>query len=406
MREKSSFVWSDNWHIENGKAWFIDALRGYLCCVNLTTRETEHVIEIPNAGSDRFRLNPKCVKVENEIFCLPDRGNNIWIYQLETSEFLQIEIENSNKVRLGIIDFWQIGCNMFMVSRGLKKIIELDIRKKKVIGYYVLSDMEDEKIERSTIVEEMIYSVSAVSNRVYQFDIKSKKTNIFSVDGVEGGLYTICFDGNNFWLSGYNKAIYVWMKDNNSVRIIKEFPPQFGIYDCTRDEKNILDCEAERYNTPVFIDSQKVGQYIWFIPFQTNLIIYVDKDTKELYVMEMEDENETKDSFKRGMNQKYIVEYVCNSKYIGLYSFKCGGMYEIDAEKRKTEKILYLQEDSYMEKTAFGRTLYELDNFDCNIFRRFLMKEKENVGINEENIREFRRKMNRGEKIYYQLTNE
>ena len=58
----SSFFWSDNWHIENGKAWFVDGERNVLFCLNLEKKECEYIKEIPDSDKNTFRLNPKCMK--------------------------------------------------------------------------------------------------------------------------------------------------------------------------------------------------------------------------------------------------------------------------------------------------------------------------------------------------------
>ncbi len=395
MKDNYEFIWSDNWYIEEDKAWFVEGERNILFCMDLQSDECEYVAEIPtlNSETSKFRQNPRCIKIENEIFCIPDIGECVWVYNLLDSQFRQIEIENPNRERLSMTGVWKYCAKIFVLSVGLKKIIEIDVGKKVIDNFYTLCDMPGEEIAKYVRVESDIYCVSAVSNQIYQFNLETKKITIYTLPNVKGGLYAIGYDGNRFWLSGNRKEIYIWDKKNNSTQILSKFPEQFGIYNFGGDGEKVLDCESIVYDTPTFIDIKAVGQYIWLIPFQTNKVIYVDKDSCQIYSLELNEEEETKESLSKNcMSAKFLVEYILDNRYIGVFSFKNNCIFEIDTlERRKVTKV-YTFNNDYRQKMS-GRSFSDKSKFDRMLFKHILLINVKNAeqdddkrNLNKKNI--------------------
>lgn len=77
-----------------------------------------------------------------------------------------------------------------------------------------------------------------------------------------------------------------------------------------------------------------MGDFIWFIPYQTNEILYVKKDTYEIKVFSLQNELQTQDNLdKQLLNTKYLLEYVRDGRYIGIFSLKNKWIFEIDSWK-------------------------------------------------------------------------
>lgn len=68
------FPWSDNWWIESNKAWFVIGTRNILCCYNMDGDICEFMIDIPDESWPKFRLTSRCMKYQNDIYCLPVDG--------------------------------------------------------------------------------------------------------------------------------------------------------------------------------------------------------------------------------------------------------------------------------------------------------------------------------------------
>lgn len=365
------FCWSDNWWIEENNAWFVDGERDILFKMDLSTNQGEFIARLPNDLDLKFRQNSRCIKYKNDIICMPYLGKYIWIYHM--NKFEKITIENSTGMNILINNFWQFENKLFAISIGLKQIIEINIEQRKIDSYYSLND-RDIQIAGSIKVENKIFLVSAVSNQIYEFDLKTKKWIEYGLKSIQDKLYAICFDGSKFWLSGYNKAVYLWDKERNSVEIIKDFPESFGIYDYTGNNKDLLDYETTVYDTPVFIDIKFLGKYIWFIPFKTNKIIYINKDTFEISNLNMINEYETKDTLIRNhMAHKYLVLYIREDRYIGLFSFKNWNVFEIDTLNLQIENKRYFFSSQCLTEISKYIICNEYNYFDKEIYQNALL---------------------------------
>lgn len=365
------FCWGDNWWIDGNNAWLVDGERDILYCINLITEQCEFIKSIPNFVEQKFRQNPRCIKYQNAIVCMPDFGQYIWIYSL--NRFDKIEIKNPNKTRILISNFWEFEQKLYAVSEGLKQIIEINIDDRKIDNYYNLN-VPDIEIAGSDKVNEKIFIVSKVSNCIYEFDLKSKGIVLHKLSEVKDRFYGISFDGSNFWLSGYNKAVYIWNKENNTVEIIKNFPEEFGIYDYEGKEDVFLDCKAESYDTPVFKDVKVVNQYVWFIPFKTNKIVYINKDTFEIFSLDIKQEDETKNSLARNyMGHKFIFLYIRENRYIGLFSFKNNKVLEIDTVRLQAKDKAYSLTLQCMSEISKNRILGEFYFLDKTIYKNELL---------------------------------
>lgn len=373
------FIWSDNWHIEGSEAWFVDGLRDALCYINLKKNKCEYIVNIPNNETCKFRLNPRCLKIENEIYLMPDLGKKVWVYNLKNDQFEHIEIDNPNSVRLGIYKFWVYDHEIYALSVGLKKIIEINIEKNTISNYFAIPIPDGEEMDNDAGIRvgENIYCASSSLNQIYQFHLKSKQIITHVVPEVEGGFQTISFDGHLFWLSGNRKEIYLWDKENSTTKVLNDFPPDFGIYDFLGNCENILDRAAVIYNTQTFVASMTVGDYIWFIPYQTNNIIYVDQATYQIYTLEVEEEEEERGSLlKHSLCHKYLVQYIREERYIGLFSLKNNYIFEIDAVEKKVEKKSYIIDEKSISKLKplVCEILNERNELDRIIFSSWLTR--------------------------------
>ena len=335
QNQSNELLWSDKWCVEDGRAWLVPGNHNILLCVDMIKNCYRIVAALPNYLQGGSRQNSNCIKCDNTIFCMADNADCIWCYDLSTADFRKIVIVNPNNVRLMMIDFWKCENLLWVVSIGLKQIIEIDIKKKEVIDYYSITDQEDEEIARSVKWDKNIYSVSGSKGRIYVFNIETKKIKVKEFPVVKNGLRIISVEGGKIWLSGYKREIYVWDEDKNDINTLS-LPCNFGIYNFDGKKEQFLDCKTTEYDTSTFLESINVGNYIWFIPFQTDQILYVNKDTNQIDTFEIEEEEEDEKSIKnREMNCKYLLQYVYDDRYIGLYSFKNKVVYEIDAYTMK-----------------------------------------------------------------------
>ena len=380
----SLFMWSDNWWIENDEAWFVGGMQNILFNLNLKTNECESAVSIPEEVSSKFRLTPFCIKCEDDIFCMPDNGNNIWTYNISSKCFSNIGIENPNKVRIGINDFWRDDNKLFAVSNGLNQVIEINITEKKIENCYVLSRKGN--ISKSIKVGTDIYSLSGMFGEIYQFDMITKEISLYRLPDIGRKFSTFCFDGEKFWLSGYYKEVYVWNKEENKLMILNSFPMEFGIYNFTKNTDGKIDCTTNHYELPTFLYALAVDDNIWFVPLQTNKIIYVNVQNYEIQTFEITEENETKESLleRTSLCYKYILEYIQGNRYIGLFSIKNNCIIEIDALEKKAKMKYYTLGQKCVCETANilydGYVFYEGDVTQKQIYITMLNQNTKKAG--------------------------
>lgn len=383
------FVWSDNWYIEDHMAWFVDGELNLLFCYDLDKEEANFIAEIPDINPGRFRLNPRCIKNGNEIYCMPDMGSSIWIYDLEQGFFQEIQVKNLDNVRLCICRFWKYNGKIFALSCGLKEIIEINLEKKEIDNYYKICVEPELTIIDGIMVDTGVYCIAAPYNYIYQFDLDKKKTVVHKLKGIEDCLNTITYDGNKFWLSGYRKKLYIWDKKDDFLEIIEKFPLEFGIYDFTNNGEFLLDCETEKYEVSVFLQSIVLKEYVWFIPFRTNKILYVNTYTNQIHTLDIKEEEETRESLlKNIMLHKFLLQYVRDNRYIGLFSFKNMSILEIDTLKKTVERKNYLVGKEYLHKISFCKNALFFEGNYCDkiYFKRLMTMHDEDRKRKKEEI--------------------
>ena len=342
MNAKSDlFIWGDNWWFENNKAWFVWGVENVLCCVDLVTTRCDLLRYIPDKATSKFRLTPYCIKYQDDIYCMPSYGKSVWVYNTTNYAFDEICIDNPDEISIGIQAFWIYENKIYAVSNDMKQIIEINHYTKKVDNCYQIC--KKGVLTQSIKVDSFIYSLNGESGEIYQFDLTKKNFRMYKLPQIGKKYFTMCHDGEKFWLSGYCKEVYIWDSLTNKINIVNGFPRDFGIYDFTEETDGKANCIASEYKRFAFIHSVTLGENIWFIPYITNKIIYVNKYTYQIHTFEVNEEDETKESIlsRRNLWYKYLLEYVKDERYLGLYSIKNNCMMEIDTVKMTYEYRSY-----------------------------------------------------------------
>ena len=169
----------------------------------------------------------------------------------------------------------------------------------------------------------------ANKNKVCEFNLVTKDTYLYSITKEDAGINTICYDGNDFWLSGKTKEIFRWDKSKNKTYVFADFPQDFGKYQID-ESGNFFISHEQVYDRPIFYDCVCMRNTIWFIPLYANQIIYIDKDTCKLSSFFIKEEEENKSTWLRKLNLKYRLIYTQKNRYIVLYSYKYERYLKID----------------------------------------------------------------------------
>lgn len=358
LNKNYHYIWSDNWCLDGDKAWFISGTMNILFCLDRNTKETIWIDSIPLSNEDTFRQHPRCLKWKDMIICLPDMGSDIKCYHLLDKSWVSIPVINPLNVRICCSNAWFVQDRFYIVSIGLRQIIELNIETESIDNYYDLSINNDGIVSGSLIKDNCIYVVGVLPTVLYKFDCIEKKIEIYDISEIKDQIQTISYDGEKFWLSGKAKKIYIWYEEIGKIIFLDAFPENFGVWNFSGKYKNLLNSIDDTIERPLFHSSVVVGDYIWFIPFQTNKILYVNKNAFEINVFSLTEENYTEENVeKQFLNHKYLLEYVRDNRYIGLFSLKNRWVFEIDSRELTYE--------------IFDYKLFDIEKIDERLIRKF-----------------------------------
>lgn len=348
---------NDGWWIEEGAAWFLYNYTGAVLRYNFCDGRCELIAMLPSNVERGFRQYIKCIKSNDDIICLPDFGKFILVYSLEKRQWTEIEVKNDNN-RLGCWYYFKKDNILYILSKGLKKIIKLDICGKRILRYYSISSEKDDVFGASVVAANKLFVVSSVYPQIYTFSFLNHEIEIYKLHvEINDNLYAICYQDGNIWLGGKKKRIYRWNISKRELMTYPKVPFNVGIYNFSDKYSKVLNCEAEKYDTFAFIESVQINKYIWFIPFQTNEVLYFDLETNKMNKFEIADEEETEYSLKnRALNHKYLLEYVKDDRYIGLYSLKNEHVIEIDVETLSYRILPFKMENTCFK--MFGDYLF------------------------------------------------
>lgn len=78
----------DNAYFEDETMWFVERTNNILCQLDIDKNKLIYHGVIPyDSIGDAYRRHPQCVKCNNCIVCIPDRGKAFVVYDLENRKF-------------------------------------------------------------------------------------------------------------------------------------------------------------------------------------------------------------------------------------------------------------------------------------------------------------------------------
>lgn len=324
------FPMSDNWWIEKDKAYFCGTRLSALFCVDMSSLQCELVAWLPENDMVDFFVHPYCMKYKDFIVCLPGTGKEIWFYDMKKAVWEKTEINNDGQLIISMEAYRQLDGRIWLLEYDTGRILQFNLDKKIVEKEYCLPrDGHEVYYGEYVVVDNKLYTT--VDNRVYCIDTKSSDLTIYEIPESKAGLFTICYDGSNFWLGGYCKEIYVWNPLQGTVKTLTKFPEQFGVYHFHETPDMDYATFSHTIDEDSFFQySICLGEYIWYLPTQSNGVIYIDRETCEIRFLEIEEEQETEESLERDYTNKFLFEYVREDRYIGIYSILNERIFEID----------------------------------------------------------------------------
>lgn len=324
------FIPNDGMYLENDKTWFVGNEDGVIYQMNLPDRQVLPVAVIPEDMGSTYRISAGVIKKNQKLYCFPDKGRFIWIYDMEKKSFTKTEVKNPEFSRIRMFDKWLVNETIWCVSYGMNQIIEMDLATEKIVGYYdIFTDKEDAVGYMSALVGQDIYCVSRTSRKICAFDTVSQRITYYELPVNDRGFNTIIFDGKDFWLSGYAKQVYSWNKESGNIDIWDSFPQDYQVNGSSIEDGS--DCFAE----PLFYKSAVVKDGIIFIPCNSeaavsNFMLFVNRKNMEIHTLHIGQET------KRA-GEYFVKEYQKDDISVVFYNTKKNHLEEFNSEKQQTE---------------------------------------------------------------------
>lgn len=388
-------LWTDKIEIEGSKGWYGSGEINAIFEIDFDKKRYKYLTAFDNSEEDTIRKYSVCKKYKNKLFFFPVYGNKIWIYHINTQIFSKIDDPA----------FFDMDCLLMNEPFIYNHYLYALSTKKKAV---VIIDPETEQLHSIIqIPKEMenvssdcmqsgnkLYCVSDNKGIICQIDLDSKHIELYMIPCMETGIHTISIESTDkFWLSGHEKQICIWDKQNQTSIVLKDFPEEFGIYRNIKD-KLVIDYKQEISEDVLFIDSFCLQNYMWFIPFRTNKILYVNMETHKISSLNIPNEQEFSNGWKRYLSHKYLVNYIHENRYIGLYSTKNGYLFEIDTKEFLVKRIELILDTNSINEIASdfeGRAVFALEEIS-DLKKIFWLLRKASSDL---------KKTSNGEKIYH-----
>ena len=348
-----SIPWCDNWSIYDDTAYFVSGKENRLYRADFTNRKYS-CITLLRDFIDTWRCNPICHCYGDKIYLFPDMGHSIQVFHTQEGSIRYIPLDRGDKERFSIHKVWEEEQYLYCVSDTTASIYLVNTECDELEDVIRIND-DNESINsyETLVVDGVVYAGATNCNTLYTLDLKNRSRNRYSIDGMEDGIGTLCFDGKDFILTGKKKEIVCW-NNGNVKQVLTKFPKQFGIYSDWMPSFNTrLDLETKESKYPLFSRSIVVGKTIWLFPMVSSHIIEIDIETRKLELFSMPNDEDNMDAMNDkpvDLCIKYLLEYYKDNRFIGVFSIKTMRMFEIDTINNKAYEMSFT-ESNYQSNT-------------------------------------------------------
>lgn len=260
----------------DNKIWFTDWNCNELYFYDLNTKNVELFVKLENEETYSDRLFGAMIIRNNYIYLFPFKGKNIYKVNISTRSIITIELIQIN----GILSAHLYQNQIVMVGCKFPCFYILDCETDELTSYFQwhnmlngVSETEDNAYFRKTILmDTKVYAPFTKGNAVIVFDIIEKTFEVHIVGKAGNSYSSICFDGENFWISPRKKNnIIMWNKDTG----------------CQMEYK-INSVDVGNYG---FGDIVLINRKVYLLPYGGKNIVVLDLDTKNIKKANKEDIN-------------------------------------------------------------------------------------------------------------------
>lgn len=335
------------------KIWISDMRRNALLVYDKNQDECSYLLKFPKEPADKWRMHCAVSVVEKTLYFLPWRSRYLHKFHVDTCEMETVDINMSQDdyVKNGL---YYEGKILLLQYRPYNAIIIYDEQNKKKKTIHISEIEENGQLCRDyVLLNKDIYIACRRSSCIYKVNIESETVSSYDLGRKVGGIGTICYDGELFYISTKN-AIVSWNETSGEILFNYEFPDGFGsIY------MDIVDDELHRQDLSINIEDKQPfscsafikGNVVLFSNY-ANMCVALPKGNDKITEVKFLDEKESLETIRR-------TGRITTTHYLGQW---VDGQYMLLSTM--TNRIYCLTE------SIFQRCRY-IEFFDCLNDRMF-----------------------------------
>lgn len=197
--------------LDGNDIWFMSGNFNGLFKYMKDRNETVYMGTVPNEDGLAENLYQQILKIDNSLWLIPSKAQELAEYNIETGEFYKYRLpeEVLTKSQKYVEAYWYKD-KIVMVSTGESGILIFDLKSKemKVYNSFVnhLKVIHPSFVfpNKGCLVRDRIYLITQYDNKIIEFDLKTKKYKIHSLEIAPDEFHGIRHDGKNFIIVSSN----------------------------------------------------------------------------------------------------------------------------------------------------------------------------------------------------------
>lgn len=247
---------------EHGNVWFVSYWNSFLCCYSIKERKLARIEVVKDKSSQNAFLFSDVKVVGNEIILVPANAFSIYIYDITKREFTEIGIQGSLREQgnkfMSCVLFHD---ELYMMPYSYPCILAINRFSKKireVVNFRGMIELEGGLSSfRYSFCEaaNSLYLLSALTNKVLQFNMETEKVSIYSVGDLNDRYNTITnLSINKFAMFTQNGECVIWDMEEKSCSKFETSLTEFGRV------------KADDLRGTAFTDSVRAGDFLYVFP--------------------------------------------------------------------------------------------------------------------------------------------
>lgn len=226
---------------ENGKLWGLEMYGSGVFEMELESGQVKKLGELPDPENTRLSLYKRIFHSGGSLWIVPRRAVGVFQYNQQEGRFIRRPLPGAQaELRYALLD----GGKLYIITADYGRLITVDTQTGN-------STMEPLKLPKRPEweiglhwfdlgpeickVEHRLYFVIFQTNLLVEYDLRTKKTKLFSVGNPSNQYTHVVFDGDFFWLVPYvasSGTVVRWDRETERVWEINSYPEEFRQTDC------------------------------------------------------------------------------------------------------------------------------------------------------------------------------